>query len=140
MRAVGNSQLAETMLTIIDDDVDELCTRTVVRMPIITPTTGFCNRSLCWKICPGRSDIDKRSVNIGRRCIGSGDLPVVLPPTRRNELESRSREQTKKKRRTRRAAIFAIPENTLFVLPLMSISKIESRNLGYWGVARFFLL
>lgn len=40
-------QLAETMLTIIEEDVEELCTKTVVNMPIITPTTGFCSRSLC---------------------------------------------------------------------------------------------
>ena len=45
-------QLAETMLTMMDDDVDELCTNTVVKIPIITPTTGFCNRSFCWKISP----------------------------------------------------------------------------------------
>lgn len=46
------SQLADTMLTMMEEEVEELWTRTVVRMPIITPTTGFCSKSFCWKISP----------------------------------------------------------------------------------------
>lgn len=35
-----------TMDTTMDVEVDELCTRTVTKMPIITPTTGFWSRLL----------------------------------------------------------------------------------------------
>ncbi len=33
--------------------VEELCTSTVNRTPIMRPTTGFVRRSLLWKTLPG---------------------------------------------------------------------------------------
>ena len=37
--------------TMIEENVDELWTRTVPKIPIIKPITGFCRIS-CWKILP----------------------------------------------------------------------------------------
>jgi hypothetical protein len=39
-----NLHPAATKLTTIDVDVDELCTATVTRMPIINPTMGLLNK------------------------------------------------------------------------------------------------
>jgi hypothetical protein len=40
------------MPTTIEVVVDELCTNTVAKTPIVTPATGFFNISFCWKTFP----------------------------------------------------------------------------------------
>ena len=41
-----------TIVTTIDDEVLELCTRTVASTPIIRPAIGFCSSSLCENAAP----------------------------------------------------------------------------------------
>ena len=41
-----------TMVTTMDVEVEELCTRTVAKMPIMRPETGFCRRLLEEKASP----------------------------------------------------------------------------------------
>lgn len=40
------------METVMDVEVEELCTRTVARIPIISPAIGFCISSLCPRASP----------------------------------------------------------------------------------------
>ena len=61
---------APTILTTIEVDVEELCTRTVTKMPIINPTTGL-PRKGPWKMSP-----------------------VALPAIRRNDDDRKSSEHT----------------------------------------------
>ena len=42
----------ETIETITDVHVEELCTRTVNRIPIISPTIGFANKGFPWNMEP----------------------------------------------------------------------------------------
>lgn len=42
----------DTMLTTMDEEVLELCTSTVTRMPITRPATGFASTAFFWKMLP----------------------------------------------------------------------------------------
>lgn len=46
------SQPDETMLTTIEEEVDELWTNSVTRIPITNPATGFDRTVLSWKMLP----------------------------------------------------------------------------------------
>ena len=59
------------METMTEVQVEEDCTRTVNRTPIIRPTTGLLSRSLLWKMPPGkgkekREKKDKKVVKTGK--------------------------------------------------------------------------
>ena len=76
--AVFTGAPADTRPTIMEVDVDEDCTRTVTRTPIINPTIGFFSSS----------ESEKRA-------------PMFLPPRIRKESDRKEREQMKKKRHAR---------------------------------------
>lgn len=46
------------MLTTMEEEVLELCTRTVTNTPITNPATGFDNTALSWKMSPAALPVD----------------------------------------------------------------------------------
>lgn len=60
-----------TMVTMMDVDVLELCTRTVARMPIINPATGLHSNALLVNTPPRRQNILFKNVMLKQFISGS---------------------------------------------------------------------
>lgn len=52
-----------TMLTTMEEDVLELCTRTVTNTPMTNPATGLDSTALSWKMSPATLPTARREGN-----------------------------------------------------------------------------
>lgn len=59
----GHSRFEATMLTTMEDDVLELCTRTVISTPMTSPATGLDSTTLSSKMAPATLPVAGREVN-----------------------------------------------------------------------------
>lgn len=59
----GHSRFEATMLTTMEDDVLELCTRTVTSTPMTSPATGLDSTTLSLKMSPATLPAARREVN-----------------------------------------------------------------------------
>ena len=87
------------MLTTMDVVVEELCTNTVAKIPIMSPATGFLRILLDLKASP-----------------------AAFPPNNRKALLRKSKEQMKKYRSTNNRTILANTVATRFIFPRRSKS------------------
>ena len=87
------------MLTTIDVVVDELCTNTVAKIPIMRPATGLL-----------------------RILFDAKASPAAFPPNNRKALLRKSKEQMKKYRSTNSRTILANTVATRFTFPRWSKS------------------
>lgn len=71
--------LEATMLTTIEEDVLELCTRTVTSTPMTKPATGLDSTTLSLKMSPAILPIPHREMQQG--CKTSTSHPQPWPPT-----------------------------------------------------------
>ena len=101
---------AATMLTTIDVVVDELCTNTVAKIPIIRSAIGLLRISLDAKASP-----------------------AVFPPSNRKALLRKSKEQMKKYRNPRRRMILPQNKVTLLTFPKPS-SSVKAQNSRWYLV------
>ena len=90
---------AATMLTTMEVVVDELCTSTVARIPIMSPATGLL-----------------------RILSRENTSPAVFPPSNRKALLRKSNEQMNRYKRPRRRMILRVNRATRFTLPQPSSS------------------
>lgn len=93
----SDSRPEETMLTTMEEEVDELWTSSVTRMPITSPATGLDRTLLSWKMFPAARPgcVQQKVVQVeppdGRGLQGVPVRPETLRGTvvTSNELESR---------------------------------------------------
>ena len=89
-------------------DVEEDWTRTVIKIPITSPTIGFCRYSFCIKL-PKKLII--KNIYKAKSLF---HLPVDLPDIRVNAADSKSKEHTNKYKKLKTKQIFTIFINIFF--------------------------